>query len=94
MSNKDWTWDDYEYLYNNYNIIPTQEIAEHLDRSVSSVTSHAEKLGLLPISSFDKKDISCAARYGSQLGTALVFLLPRYSTAKMEELLRCVNGTQ
>lgn len=94
MDDKNWTWDDYEFLYRNYNIIPVKEIAAKLERSVSSVNAHAEKLGLIPIPVFPKKDINIAQTYGAQLGTALVFMLPEYSTAKMEELLQCINGTQ
>lgn len=93
MTNKDWTWDDYEYLYRNYNIVPVKEIAKKLDRSVSSVISHAEKLLLVPKSEFSKSDLALARNYGSQLGTALVFMLPEYSTPKVEELIQCAANT-
>ncbi len=92
MVNKDWTWEDYEYLYRHYNILPVNTIAEKLGRSVSSTVSHAEKLGLFPRSNFSRKDLLTARNYSGQLGTALIFLLPEYSTANIEELMACVEN--
>lgn len=91
MSNVDWTWEDYDYLYRNYNLIPTTEIAKKLNRSVSSVIGHAEKLGLYSKSGYTRRELGQAVTYGKQLGTALIFLLPEYSTAMVEGLMECAK---
>lgn len=91
MSNKEWTWDDYAFLYRNYNIMPVKYIAQELQRNVGSVISHAEKLGLLPKVKASQEDCNLVSEHKKQLGTALIFLLPEYSTAMMEDLIACTK---
>lgn len=89
MNNKEWSWEDYDYLYKHYNTVPISEIAEHLGRSISSVNSHAEKLGLFPIFTPVQKDINLIRTYHKQLGNAVIFLTPTYSTAMVEDVIKC-----
>lgn len=91
MNSKEWTWEDYEFLYRNYNLVHVKDIAAKLQRSVGSVVAHAEKLGLLPKVSTSQEDKNLVAEHKKKLGTALVFLLPEYSTAMMEDLIACTK---
>lgn len=91
MNSKEWTWEDYEFLYRNYNLVHVKDIAAKLQRSVGSVVAHAEKLGLLPKVSTSQEDKNLVVEHKKKLGTALVFLLPEYSTTMMEDLIACTK---
>lgn len=91
MKTSQWTMQEYDFLYKNYNTKGADFVAEHLDRSVSSVNSKAEKMGLNGPCDFKKYELDLASSYGKTLGTALTFLLPKRTSGEVLELIECVK---
>lgn len=84
-----WCFNDYDFLYKNYNKLGAAACAKELNRSVSSVESKAAKLNLIPQGEFKQYELNYASTYGKTLGTAMIFLLPYRTTSEVQELIEC-----
>lgn len=84
-----WTYEDYNYMYQNYNKLGVDVVSQELNRSVVTVNAKAIKLGLKSAGPFTEEEKKLARSYGKNLGTALMFLLPHRTSVEIEELLEC-----
>lgn len=88
-----YTFEDYDFIYKNFNSTPIAEIAEKLGRSIASVRIKAEKLGLIKTGEFTATEQQYARTYGKTLGTALMFVIPDRTSSAIKELLQCTENT-
>ena len=86
-----WTFQEYDYLYKNYNKIGAIECAKHLHRTLTQVMNKAERLELTPQGEFKQHELDFASTYGKCLGGAMIFLLPKRTSYEVKELIECKN---
>ena len=87
-----YTFDDYDYIYKHFNQDGPVSVAQHLGRSVASVTNRSTKLNLLSQGAPTAEELKYCRNYGKTLGTALMFLMPNRTTVEIEEMLACLKS--
>lgn len=90
----DWTWDDYDKLYKNYGVIPTEELAKQLGRTPISTCLHAEKLLLFSSEGATLEEYRFLKQYGKHLKQAAVFFIPDRSVNALEEMIKCIDSAR
>lgn len=94
VTNSDnWTWEDFEYLYQHYHNTSAKEIAEHLNRTENCIHVVAAKIGIVTSAPYSEEELKLAKEYGDVLGSSLCFLLPKRGIPAMEDLIKCANAS-
>lgn len=92
-TSENWTWEDYEYLYQNYHNTPARDIAKHLNRTENCIHVVAAKIGIVTAAPYTDEEIALAKAYGDVLGGSLCFLLPKRGIPAVEDLITCANAS-
>lgn len=82
-----WDYKNIDYLYNNYSLGDDASICKELDVTKTAISAEVEKLHLRRCGRFTEEELNTAERYGSSLGTALIFLMPQRSVPEVRQLL-------
>lgn len=85
---KNWTWNDYDIIYNKYPEFGKDVKYFIKDRSPSALQSKAEKLGVSYNVPFTNSELALVAKYKNDLGDALIFLLPDRTVNELREVMR------
>lgn len=88
---QNWTWDDYDYIYNNFACGDSDEIAQHLGRSILNIEAKAQKLNVSKCKEPTTEEIQMYHNYKKVLGNALIFLMPDRSIPELGVIAECVN---
>ena len=86
-----WTWADYDVGRKNY---PTkgEDTAELLqDRTASALLNKAQRLGVSHNTTLLEEEKELLKQYGSTLGTAMIFLLPKRTVFEVKDALACLK---
>ena len=91
MNNNVFSYEDYLYLYEHYDVDELDDIVKKIGKSSMQIIAKARKLGLRGTKEFTPQHMQAAKYYGKTLGTALIFLFPELTVPEVKELLQC-NG--
>ncbi|MCM1234395.1 MAG: hypothetical protein NC489_30205 [Ruminococcus flavefaciens] len=85
---RNWSWNDYDVIRNNYPIEGVKVTERFPGSTFETVRSRALKIGAGAPLPFTDREIELAKKYGSTLGSALIFLMPERTPVEIAELLK------
>lgn len=86
-----WTWQEYDTIRTRYPKEGADIVKDLNNRSVVAVKNRALKMYTSECLPFNEEELKYAKKFGSTLGTALIFLFPDRSPVEIEDLLKCVK---
>lgn len=86
-----WSWDDYDVLRSKYPIEGIAVADRFPGSSADTIRTRALMIGANAAIDFTAEEKEIAKRFGSTLGTALIFLMPERTPVEVEKLLQCVG---
>ncbi len=84
---RSWTWKDYDLIRTRYPLEGISIAKEFPGSAKDTVRSRAVRIDAGPPHQFTEAEMDLVQRYGSTLGTALIFLIPDRTPAEIEQFL-------
>ena len=88
---KQWSYADYDKLYNEYPTRDVVTLAKEMGVSVSNLVDRACTLNIHNMKEPEQKELELAKSYGKALGSAMIFLLPERTPQECKELMECAQ---
>lgn len=84
---QNWSWHDYDLVYKQYPFKGVEVKDELADRTPTSIMTKAKRLGVSTDCPLTEAERELISKYGKDLGTALIFILPERTTEEIKEAL-------
>lgn len=84
---RNWTWKDYDIIRNRYPIEGIKIATEFPGSALDTIRSRAVRIDAGPPHQFTAEEKELVQRYGSTLGTAMIFLIPERTPVEIQQFL-------
>lgn len=85
---RNWTWEDYAVIRNNYPVEGMKIAKRFPGSTMDTIRSRAIRVNTGAPVPFTQEEIELAKRFGSTLGSALIFLMPERAPVEIQQLLK------